>query len=271
MSSPSQNQNQSKSNFCFYASLLDAFQNYLDTEQIWEKYWGHSEDPKFTCDEYADKQFVELINRINRVPFTNDAVEKGTALNNMVDMLIDGQKDNGQFLIEEDDEKQKMIIREREIVVDDEGNPSETFKNERSFLMPMVKDFVEYYQGALKQYFVKGVLDTCFGDVELYGFIDYLMPFSYHDMKTTRSYSAGSYKTHWQHIVYPFAGYQCGLNIERFEYNVTNFKDTFTEVYMFKPERDVPRLRNMCEMFINFLLNHKDLITDEKIFNYRKV
>jgi hypothetical protein len=269
--SSQQNRSQSKSNFQFYASLLDAYQNFLDSEEIYDKYWGHSEDPKFTYDEYADKQFVELINRINRVPFTNDAVEKGTALNNMVDMLIDGVTDNGQFVLQANEEKNLMTISEREIMVDDEGNQSETFKNEHSFLLPMVREFADYYDGALKQYFVKGTLDTCYGDVDLYGFIDYLLPFSYHDMKTARSYSAGSYKNHWQHIVYPFAGYQCGLNIERFEYNVTNFKETFTEVYMFKPERDIPRLRNMCELFIGFLLNNKELITDEKIFNYRKL
>ena len=123
----------------------------------------------------------------------------------------------------------------------------------------------------MKQYFTKGVLDTCYGNVELYGFIDYLLPFSIHDMKTAKSYSAGSYRKHWQHIVYPFTLQQNGINISNFEYNVTNFRETFTELYVFKAERDVPRLRDMCERFIGFLLNHKDLITDEKIFNYRKV
>lgn len=262
---------QSQSKFCFYASILDAFQSYLDTDNTWEKYYGRSDEPKFTCDEFSDMRFTEFINRINRVPFTNDAVEKGIALNNMVDMLLDNQTDNDQFVISTDEEKQKITIREREIVVDANDNPVETFKNERSFYLPMVNEFVNYYEGALKQHFVLGTLDTCFGDVDLYGYIDYLMPFSYHDMKTTRQYSAGSYKNHWQHLVYPFAGMQCGLDIDRFEYNVTNFKETFTEVYMFKPERDIPKLRNMCEMLIQFLLNNKALITDEKIFNYRKI
>lgn len=267
----SSQKSQSTSNFCFYASLLDAYQNFLDTDMIYEKYWGHSEDPKFTIDEYADKQFVELINRINRVPFTNDAVEKGTALNNMVDMLVDGVTDNDQYVIETDDEKQLIYIKEREIEVDEEGSPKEVFNKTFKFNLPMVREFVQYYEGALKQYFVKGTIDTCYGDVELYGYVDYLLPFSYHDMKTTRSYQAGSYKTHWQHLVYPFAGSQMGLKINTFEYNITNFKETFTEVYVFEPDRDIPRLRNMCELFIGFLLNNRKLITDEKIFNYRKV
>ena len=129
----SSQKSQSTSNFCFYASLLDAYQNFLDTDMIYEKYWGHSEDPKFTIDEYADKQFVELINRINRVPFTNDAVEKGTALNNMVDMLVDGVTDNDQYVIETDDEKQLIYIKEREIEVDEEGSPKEVFNKTFKF------------------------------------------------------------------------------------------------------------------------------------------
>lgn len=265
------NPRKSNSKFCFYASLLDAYQNYLDTDELWGRYYGNSDEPKFTPDEWADKQFVELINRINRVPFTNDAVEKGTALNNMVDMLVDKTMDNGQFVLQDDEERGVMTIFERTMVEDADGKKEAQLLNPRSFLRSMVMDFAEYYDGALKQVFTIGTIDTCFGDVDVYGFIDYLLPFSVHDMKTSRMYSAGAYKNHWQHIVYPYALRCQGIEIDRFEYNVTNFKDTFTEVYMFKDERDIPRLRDMCELFINFLLTHKHLITDTKIFNYREV
>lgn len=267
------NQNSQPSNckFRIYATLLDAFQNYLDTEMLWEKFWGKSEDPKYSYDEYADMQFVEIINRINRVPFTNDAVEKGTAFNNIIDMLLDGKHDDGLHILEVDDKKNIVSISEREILVDEQGNQTELIKGARSFSLSVAREFAEYYEGALKQYFTKGVLDTCYGDVELYGFIDYLLPFSIHDLKTTKSYSAGSYKNHWQHIVYPFTLNQNGIHVAQFEYNVTNYKETFSEVYMFKPERDIPKLRDMCERFIGFLLNNRELISDEKIFNYRNV
>ena len=264
-------QQQSDVSFRFYATLLDAFQNYLDTDELWEKFWGKSEDPKFSYDEYADKQFVELINRINRVPFTNDAVEKGTAFNNIVDMFLDGKVDDGLHVLQIDEEKNAVTISDREIVVDEKGNQTEQLINARSFLLSVAREFAGYYEGSLKQFFTHGIIDTCFGDVELYGFIDYLLPFSVHDMKTTKSYSAGSYKSHWQHIVYPFTLQQSGIQVSQFEYNVTNFKETFTELYMFKPERDIPRLRDMCERFIEFLLNNRHLITDEKIFNYRNI
>ena len=267
MSSPTR----SDSQFCFYATLLDAFQNYLDSDLIYDRYWGCSEDPKFTEDEWAEKQFVELINRINRVPFTNDAVEKGSAFNDIVDMLLDGKTDDGVHVLAMDEAKNQIVISEREIVTDDDGNSHETFKNERKFLLSVAREFAEYYDGALKQFFTIGTIDTAFGNVDLYGFIDYLLPFSVHDMKTTGRYSAGSYKSHWQHLVYPYTLKQQGMDVPHFEYNVTNFRETFTEVYVFDEGRDVPRLRDMCERFIAFLLANRQLITDEKVFNYRQV
>lgn len=265
------NKQPSDCKFRIYATILDAFQGYLDCDVTYEKYWGHSENPKFTYDEYADKQFVELINRINRVPFTNESVEKGTAFNNIVDMLLDGKHDDGLHVLHEDEDKNLITITEREIVVDDQGNQTEQFKNARSFPIPVIHEFVEYYDGALKQFFTNGILNTCYGDVELYGFIDYLLPFSIHDMKTTKSYSAGAYRNHWQHIVYPFTLNQKGIHVNNFEYDVTNFREIFSEVYVFNPDRDIPRLRDMCERFIGFLLSNKRLITDEKIFNFRNV
>ena len=268
MSSPAR---KSDSQFAFYATLLDAFESYLESDQLYQKFYGNSEEPKFTEDEWADKQFVELINRINRVPFTNDAVEKGTAFNNIVDMMLDGKYDDGLHVLSIDEEKNQITIAERSVSKDDKGKEKTEFLNARTFLYSVAKEFADYYEGGLKQYFTIGTIDTCYGNVDVYGFIDYLLPFSIHDMKTTSRYSAGSYKTHWQHIVYPFAMKQQGMDIPRFEYNVTNFKETFTEVYVFDEQRDVPRLRAMCERFINFLLANKHLITDKKVFNYREI
>lgn len=49
----------------FYATLLDAYQWYLNSEQ--------------------DEAFQDFINKINRVPFQSEAAEKGTAFNELVD------------------------------------------------------------------------------------------------------------------------------------------------------------------------------------------
>ena len=55
------------------------------------------------------------------------------------------------------------------------------------------------------------------------------MPLSIHDIKTTSKYEAFKYKNNWQHIVYPYC-----TGIPDFEYNITDFKETYTEKYVFE-------------------------------------
>lgn len=58
----------SQPKYKFYATLLDAFQWYLDTEQ-----------------ETAEQDFLD---KINRVPFQSDAAEKGSAFNDVLDIKL---------------------------------------------------------------------------------------------------------------------------------------------------------------------------------------
>ena len=57
----------------FYATLLDSFTSYLRSDAIWERYWGFSENPPHTPDEFKELQFQSLIDTINRVPFDSEA------------------------------------------------------------------------------------------------------------------------------------------------------------------------------------------------------
>ena len=139
------------------------------------------------------------------------------------------------------------------------------------FSIFLCREFADYYQGAVTQKYVEGILPTAFGDVKLYGFADELMPLSVHDIKTAGSYSVGKYKRNSQHLVYPFCLMQMGSDVRTFEYNVAvigryNY-ETFTENYEFVPERDVPVLQKRCEDFIRFINDNRGLITDKKIFN----
>ena len=45
----------------FYATLLDSFQNYLDSDILWEKFWGGSADPKLSITEYAEQCKQDLL------------------------------------------------------------------------------------------------------------------------------------------------------------------------------------------------------------------
>ena len=236
--------------FKFYATLLDAFSNYLRSDAIYERYWGFSENPPHTPEEFKDLQFQKLIDTINRVPFDSEAAERGTCFNEIVDALIENRKPNG-------------VEVER---VD--GVLYRASYNERTFDFPIALclEFANYYKGALTQQRVEAILPTCFGEVLVYGVIDELMPLSIHDIKTTGNYYVGKFKDHWQHIVYPYCLMRNGGDVRLFEYNITDFKNTYTESYTFVPERDIPILTDHCEEFIRFLNDNRDLITDKKIF-----
>ena len=267
-------------NYNIYPSLLDAYQQYVDSDIIWEKYWGFCETPPHTPEEFHKIQFQAVIDRINRVPYDNEAVAKGTAFNEVVDCMIEHRKSDKV-------EVEKVYEKIIEGACDPHnGKPlycdvTDTGKfiglnariGERVFFFPIgvCREFANYYKGAVTQKYVEGILPTAFGDVKLYGFIDELLPLSVHDIKTASQYSVGKYKRNSQHLVYPFCLMQMGNDVRTFEYNVAvigkyNY-ETFTESYEFVPSRDIPVLQHKCEDFIRFLEDNRELITDKKIFN----
>ena len=248
-------------NYCIYATLLDAYWGYLNSDVIWEKYWGWSENPPHTPEELHELQFQELIDRINRKPFDSEAADRGTAFNEIIDCMI---------------ENRKSSIMEMSRVYHDDGTlyGIKAVYNNRTFTFHiyLCREFANYYKGALTQQRVEAILPTAYGNVLVYGLIDELMPTSVHDIKTTGSYTVGKFKDHHQHLVYPYALMQNGSDVRTFEYNIVEFNkggyvvDTYTETYVFNPERDIPILTNHCEEFIRFLEGNRELITDKKIF-----
>ena len=245
----------------FYATLLDGFQNYVDSDIIWEKYWGFCENPPHTPEQFRELQFQSLIDRINRVPFDSEAADRGTAFNEVIDCMV---------LHRNSDKANIVKVREDGKVI----GVNATYNN-RTFFFPLslVREVADYYDGGLPQQYIQAVLPTIYGDVLLYGYIDYVLPFCTHDLKTTGSYAVGNYKNHWQHIVYPYALMKNGCNVPDFEYNVVElgktFYRTYTESYSFVAERDIPRLTQHCEDLIRFLQVNRNLIKDKKIFNLK--
>lgn len=263
-----------------YPTLLDSFYGYLNSDVIYEKYWGWSENPPHTPEEFKEQQFQALIDKINRVPYYSEAADKGTCFNEIVDCIVEHRKSDKMQI-----EKVYKVIREGacdnlgntlyydEIPTNEVIGLKATYNN-REFTFPIgvCREFANYYKGALTQQYVEAILSTAYGDVLIYGFIDELMPNSVHDIKTTGSYFVGKFKDHHQHLVYPYALMLSGSDVRTFEYNVAEFNKggyvtgTYTETYVFTPERDIPILREHCEEFIRFLKKNRELITDIKIF-----
>ncbi|WP_291585279.1 HNH endonuclease [Bacteroides sp.] len=264
----------------FYATILDSFWGYLNSDIIWDKYWGWSENPPHTPEEFHEQQFQELIDRINRKPFDSEKADRGTAFNEIIDCMVEHRKSETMSI-------EKVYKVESSGACDEMGKPlyydevqtntvialKATYNN-RVFTFPisLFREFADYFKGALTQQRVEAILPTAYGNVLVYGLIDELMPTSVHDIKTTGSYTVGKFKDHHQHLVYPYALMQNGSDVRTFEYNIVEFNkggyvvDTYTETYVFNPERDIPILTNHCEEFIRFLEENRELITDKKIF-----
>lgn len=244
----------------FYATLLDAFQSWLSSSEIYQEYWGFSEDPAKTEDEFEKSQLESLLNRINRVPMKwedSEAADRGTAFNEAVDCILMHRKSDKMELISN---KESRVITAK--------------YNNRMFIFPLdlIMEFVSYYKGGTCQVFTEATIDTRYGTVLLYGYIDELLALSVHDIKTTSKYKAGKFRNNWQHIVYPYCLNKNGNPVNDFEYNVAvlgtnNTYQTFTEHYHYRPEAHDTLLVNHIEHFINFLEINKKLITDKKIFN----
>lgn len=273
-----------------YPSALDAFEGYINSDITWETYWGSSEKPYMTGEEFEfahlnrdrysaenknkvtvlrkekilspeqfeKKCFHDLISKLNRVPMLweeSEAADRGTAFNEVVDAFILNRPINNDKVTFCKSDREKGVVN---ITYN---------KRDFEFSLALCREFATYYQGAVAQMFVEGLLETKFGTVHLYGYADEIS----HDgrccdIKTTSMYKAGKFRNNSQHIVYPFCLKQMGIDCNEFEYNVTNFKDTFTEHYLYteKSEKD---LLEKLERFIDFIESHRHLITNKKLFN----
>lgn len=268
--------------YAFYVTLLDGYSTYANADNLWEQYYGGSENPKITIDEWDEKLKQDLLNKINRVQFESDYAIKGTQFNNAVDFFVQKRMEDEKHKMwiddAEGDTPATVSVADKIVKYDVNRQPMEVLDNYLTFPKASVKEFADYYEGALCQQFCKGIVDTYFGKVELYGYIDYLLPFSVHDMKTVKNYGGmGSFRNHWQHRCYPLCLQQMGADISTFEYNILRWGkdeytpgDTFTERYEFNAERDVPAVREVCESLIRFIEANKDQITDIKVFNLKE-
>lgn len=238
-----------------YPSLLDTFQGYLDSSEIYQQFWGFSENPTMTESEFEQKQFDDLINKINRVPFESEAANLGTAFNIACDYVVFG-----------------TYADDITDIIEKEGIISFLYKGQKyGFKIGLFDRLKKTYKYSAKQVYVEGNLSLPDCDVKLYGYADYATPWAWHDLKTTSKYKTGKYYKSWQRVVYPFCGLQMGFDMVDFQFDVIVWNkddaDFYGEFYRYVADIEVPRLIDICERFIDFLNTNRSLITDKKIFN----
>lgn len=238
-----------------YPTLLDKFEGYINSSRIYQQYWGFADEPSIKEEEFEQKQFQSLIDCINRVPFESEEADKGTAFNEVIDCIIESRT------------SEKMQIKS----IKESGVIAVHYKEHLfNFPFDLTVKIAKSLSGAVCSKFCEGFIATRYGNVRLYGFIDQLMPFTIVDLKTTSKYNSFKYRDNWQHRVYPYCLNQEGIYINEFEYIVTDFKNIWSENYTFN-EIEQQNLLNHVERFIEFLEQHRHLITDKKIFGLNEV
>lgn len=245
-----------KVDYNIYSTLLNTYQNYVDAETLWSKFWGSSDDPQITVEDYCEQTRKDLIDTINRVPFDSEAADKGKAFNEVIDCLIEHRQSN------------KM-----EIVSDKNTDTIKVNFNNRTFYFPLTfcVEFSKRYDWGICQHYTSAELLTSFGTVKLYGFTDVIIPNKIIDIKVTGKYEAFKFRDSWQHKVYPYCLEQEGYVLDSFRYDVVVFGKNKTEVfeedYVYRHETAVPELIDICEGLITFVNTYRNEITDKKILN----
>lgn len=110
-----------------------------------------------------------------------------------------------------------------------------------------------------QQQYIQGEINTQYGLVKLYGFVDFVYPDFYIDLKTTGKYQKDKYAINAQHKCYPLIGGKKSLT-----YLVTDFDRVYIEPYVFTPELKEKFIFELTE-FIEWLNQNEILITDSKI------
>lgn len=270
-----------------YPSLLDKFQKYLDAEVEADDFWNldrETGEQKRTAEEIADQHECELIDSINRVPRTPiEAADKGTAFNEVVDCIIENRKQssNPALTITTEYNVEKGAVDLYGVEIPRVPIAIKAEMNGFTFLydVPLCVELAKYFKGAICQYFANAMIATAYGDVELYGYIDEWVKDKIYDIKTTGSYDFGKFAQSWQKEVYPYCVIESGEaeTISEFEYTVVVLSKPsgrtpvmtgkiYKEVYTYNHEKTTIKLRNIVERFIEWLENHRSMITDKRIF-----
>lgn len=180
-------------------TLLDKFQAWQESECLWNEYYGQSESPAYSLQDWDAKLEQELIDACNGVETESSrAADLGTCLNEAVDcILLRTSSTRGDvFLSSGHDGKNDL------------GECVFAVKGENRFMFHAqdVRNLATHFAGCVPQDYVTADIDTQYGKVQLYGYPDYYNPSTGEviDLKTTRRYEWGKFRYKWQRLVYPY-------------------------------------------------------------------
>lgn len=272
-----------------YPSVLDKFQKFLDSDLVAEEFWNKDSegDYKLSPEEMSVQLEQELLDCINRVPHDpSEAADKGTAFNEVIDCIIENHP------CEREDMEIRVDVQiEKDDSCKQEPNSGELQYNVTAYPFigvrfngwdfhyqkSLCQNMAQYFKGCIPQYTCSAILPTIYGDVELYGHVDYINTNKIHDLKTTKNYTFGNYEKYWQRHLYPYCLIESGemQEVTEFEFTVVKWKERknepisgemYKEAYTYSHEASSKALKAVCESFIEWLEANRHRITDKKIF-----
>lgn len=212
----------------------------------------------------------DLLDSINRIDGRyGEAADKGTAFNEIVDALIEHRKSNREDcnIYSTHNEAGMKVIR------------ADIHDYSFDFDVNLCTSTADFFKGSITQYLAKATIDTVYGDVLLYGYIDEWVGNKMFDIKTTGSYKWGKFEKGWQRWVYPYCVIESGdtTEVESFTYYVIEWayqrkgepltaKGIYQETYTYNHVEATRKIRSMCEDLIEWLIARKDFIQDKRIF-----
>lgn len=250
-------------------TTLDALYSYINSDNLWERYWGASENPSISPEDFHEQKRIDLLNNLNRIDIPwedSERADLGTAFNEIIDGLITKTTPKHEKL------EQYLYSKELGIIF--------VVFNKRIFIFPIhiCESIAEYCAKSIPQYRIKQTISTKYGTVLLSGYIDELLPTAnIIDLKTTGRYSQGQFEDHFQHHIYPYAINKEGMKCEYFEYLIMQYyltKDRMIknceihkEYYRYDKYESEAHIKYWCELLIEFVEENKNLIINQRIFN----
>ena len=280
--------------------MLDQYCNLCNSDAIWEKYYGMSETPQCTAEEFHEMKYQELIDRINgvRTPST-ESQAKGTCLNEIVDCIIKRKATPGGGVFiktvrsmddyltiayakakpetEEEYAQVKKVAQELLVKIGKAFIYASLDDFEFFFDIDFCKSVAEYYHDCICQFYTSANLETPRGIVELHGYLDYFRMKSIFDLKTCKSYAFGNYTHYNQRFAYPYCMIKSGMMTEVQDVEFTAYKlvggnsrsplitgEQNREVYTFDYKQSVEILTENCVGFIDFINSNIENIDRSK-------
>ena len=231
------------SDYKITASQLNAFDWYLHNEK-----------------EDAEQQLLDTINRKDAV--YSEAMAKGIAFENIINRCL---CDNDLLENIKNNEKIRAEFRGNEQFFNFYFDTKLILKMHNSLELQRVHSHQVYVTKNIK-------LEKSNKNVELYGIVDYLCPTSVIDLKTTTDYNFPKYITNWQLYVY---GYCLSGKVASVDFVVADFtnkktayhNEVYQEIYAIEHINYYQyALNNFITLFVEWLENNKEKITDKKIF-----